>query len=156
MDGKYGPRLYWFEDLQIGARGRSATRTITEHDVGTFAGLTGDNAELHTSETYAADSIFGGRIAHGMLNLVIAHGLMVRAGYLDGTGIALLGWDKTRFVAPVHIGDTVRVEWETVALRGSASRPEAGIVTDRVALKRSDGVVAMTGEVTELVRRRPY
>ncbi|WP_238367135.1 MaoC family dehydratase [Mesobacterium pallidum] len=156
MDGEYRARLYWFEDLEIGAQGRSASRTITEHDVGTFAGLTGDNAELHTSETYAAESIFGGRIAHGMLNLVIAHGLMVRAGYLDGTGVALLGWNNTRFVAPVPIGTTVRAEWETIALRGSTSRPDVGIVTDRVVLKRADGVVAMTGEVTEMVRRRPF
>lgn len=154
-DSDYGPRRIWFDDLEVGRKGRSATRTITEHDVGTFAGLTGDNAELHTSETYAADSLFGGRIAHGMLNLVIAHGLMVRAGYLDGTGVALLGWEDVRFVAPVRIGETVQTSWETVALRESASRPDVGIVSDRVMLTRSDGVVVMEGTVSEMVRKRP-
>lgn len=155
MSDDYAPRRFWYEDLAIGRRGRSASRTITEADVGTFAGLTGDNAELHTSETYAAESLFGGRIAHGMLNLVIAHGLMVRAGYMDGTGVALLGWDELRFTAPVHIGDTVTAEWETVALRESSSRPDVGIVSDRVRLIRADGTLVMEGIVNEMVRKRP-
>ncbi|MGH1369507.1 MAG: MaoC family dehydratase [Maritimibacter sp.] len=151
----YSARKYWFEDLKVGACGLSATRTITEHDVGSFAGLTGDNAELHTSETYAAATPFGGRIAHGMLLLSLAHGLMVRSGYLDGTGVALLGWEEVRFHAPVLINDTVQTHWETKDLRASASRPDVGIVTDQVRLLRADGTQAMSGLVREMVRRKP-
>lgn len=145
----------WFEDQQIGRRGETPSRTIGEHDIGLFAGLTGDMAELHTSEAYARGTEFGGRIAHGMLSLAVMHGLAVRSGRLVTSGIALLGWNAVRFTAPVRIGDTVRAEWETIALRPSASVPGAGIVTDRLALRNQDGVIAVTGEVAELVRRRP-
>jgi acyl dehydratase len=145
----------WFEDQKIGRNGLSPTRTVGAHDVTTFAGLTGDMAELHTSETYAAASEFGGRIAHGMLNLALAHGLVVRSGRLVTSGVALLGWNNIRFLAPLRLGDTVQADWETIALRDSDSRPEMGIVTDRITLKNQTGTVIMTGDVAELVRKRP-
>lgn len=145
----------WYEDQAVGHRGLSPTRTVTAADIGTFAGLTGDMAELHTSETHAAATEFGGRIAHGMLNLALMHGLVVRGGRLVSSGLALLGWSEVRFTGPVRIGDTVQAEWETIALRESASRPEAGIVTDRVSLRNQHGDVVVTGTVTELVRKRP-
>jgi acyl dehydratase len=145
----------WFELQQVGRRGLSPTRTVTEHDIFSFAGLTGDMAELHTSETYAQASEFGGRIAHGMLVLALAHGLVVRTGRLVTSGIALLGWSEVRFRSPVRLGDTVQAEWETIGLRESASNPKAGIVVDRITLRCQEGPVAMTGEVVELVRRRP-
>ncbi len=151
----YTTSVLWFEDLAIGRKGISPTRTVTEHDVATFAGLTGDNAELHTSRTYAAESRFGERIAHGMLTLSLAHGLIVRTGYLATTGIALLGWSDVRFLAPVRLGDTIRTEWETVSLRASSSRPLAGIVQDRVSLMNQRDELVMTGTVSELVRMRP-
>lgn len=149
------PATDWFEDQKIGRKGLSPTRTVEAHDITTFAGLTGDMAELHTSETYAAASEFGGRIAHGMLTLALAHGLVVRAGRLVTTGVALLGWNNIRFSAPVRLGDTVQAEWQTITLRTSASRPDMGIVTDRITLRNQDGSDILTGEVTELVRKRP-
>lgn len=145
----------WYENQEVGGRGLSPTRTVTEHDVLAFAGLTGEMAELHTSETYAAGTEFGGRIAHGMLNLALMHGLVVRAGRLVTSGVALLGWREVRFVTPVRLGDTVQAEWETVALRDSGSRPGMGIVTDRITLRNQHGATVATGEVSELVRRRP-
>ncbi|MFV0387097.1 MaoC family dehydratase [Paracoccus sp. (in: a-proteobacteria)] len=145
----------WFEDQAIGHNGLSPTRTVTGADIGLFAGLTGDMAELHTSDSHAATTEFGGRIAHGMLNLALMHGLIVRSGRLVSSGLALLGWSEIRFTAPVRIGDTVQAEWETVSLRDSASRPEAGIVTDRVTLRNQHGKTVVTGLVTELVRKRP-
>lgn len=145
----------WFDDQVVGRKASSATRTITEYEIGAFAGLTGDYCELHTSETFASESEFGGRIAHGMLNLVIAHGLMVRSGYFERTGLALLGWDKVRMTAVVKIGDTVQARWELVGLRESRSRPGAGIVRDRVRLVNQHGTTVLEGEVSTLVSRRP-
>ena len=156
MTGRAGEdRGDWFEDQAIGKRGLSPTRTLTEHDILTFGGLTGDMAELHTSEAYAATTEFGGRIAHGMFLLALAHGLVVRSGRLVTSGLALLGWQEVRFKAPVRLGQTVQAEWETIAIRESVSRPDAGIVSDRITLRLMDGTVVLTGEVAELVRRRP-
>ena len=145
----------WFEFQRVGKRGLTPTRTVTDHDVLAFAGLTGDMAELHTSDSYAAKTEFGGRIAHGMYNLALAHGLIVRAGHLVTAGIALLGWNNIKFSAPLRIGDTVQAEWETIVVRESASHPQAGIVVDRVTLRKEDGTIVLTGEVAELVRKRP-
>jgi acyl dehydratase len=145
----------WFEDVVVGASRASAGRTVTEADVVGFAGLSGDFCELHTNAEYAAASPFGGRIAHGMLSLVLAHGLMVRAGWLVDSGIALLGWDRLRFVAPVRIGDTIRTHWRTLEATPGRSRPDAGVVRDAVELRNQHGAVVMTAELATLVRRRP-
>jgi acyl dehydratase len=69
-----------------------ARQTITEADLMSFAGLTGDFSELHTSDVYGKNSQFGRRVAHGMLGLAYAHGLMwPRTGELRETAIAFLG-----------------------------------------------------------------
>ena len=145
----------WFEDQTVGVAHETPARTVTEADVNLFGGLTGDLAELHTNEAYARTTEFGGRIAHGMLALSLAHGLVVRAGHLVGSGMALLGWSEVRFHAPVRIGDTVRARWTTVNKRDSRSRPDAGIVTDRIELFDQNGRLVVSGEVAELVRKRP-
>ncbi len=68
---------------------RSPGRTILDADLIQFAGMTGDYSELHTSEVYAKASQFGRRVAHGMLGLAYAHGLMwPRTGELRETAIA--------------------------------------------------------------------
>ena len=65
-----------YADLHVGMAFRSPGRTITDADLVAFAGLTGDYSELHTSDVYAKSSQFGRRVAHGMLGLAYAHGLM--------------------------------------------------------------------------------
>jgi len=83
---------YTYADLHVGMSFRSPGRTITDADLVAFAGLTGDYSELHTSDVYARASPFGRRIAHGMLGLAYAHGLMwPRTGELRETAIAFLG-----------------------------------------------------------------
>lgn len=145
----------WFEDVQLGVSKRTPSRTVGEADVNLFAGLTGDLSELHTSETFARQTEFGGRIAHGMLNLSLAHGLVTRTGHLAGTGVSLLGWNNVKFHAPVKLGDTVRARWTTIDKRESRSRPDMGIVVDRIELYNQDGQLILMGEVAELVRKRP-
>jgi len=83
---------YTYADLHVGMSFRSPGRTITDADLVAFAGLTGDYSELHTSEVYGKNSQFGRRVAHGMLGLAYAHGLMwPRTGELRETAIAFLG-----------------------------------------------------------------
>ena len=92
---------YTYQDLHIGMSFRSPGRTITDADVLGFAGLTGDYSELHTSDVYARNSQFGRRVAHGMLGLAYAHGLMwPRTGELRETAIAFLGIAEWKLSAP--------------------------------------------------------
>lgn len=145
----------YFDDFRLNESLTTPTRTITEADVGLFAGLTGDHNELHTSVTYAAEqSPFGTRVVHGLLGLGVCNGLLARAGLYEGTALALLALEDWRFCAPVLLGDTVRAVFTPCELRPSRSRPGAGVVRARVALSKQDGTVVQEGTLALLVRRR--
>jgi 3-hydroxybutyryl-CoA dehydratase len=101
-----------FDALPEGARFSTRGRTITETDLVSFAGLTGDFHPVHTDAQWAEASEFGGRIAHGMLLLSYCVGLVP----LDPNYVmALRGFDRVAFKRPVRIGDTIRVEGKVAA-----------------------------------------
>ncbi|MGN6584990.1 MAG: MaoC/PaaZ C-terminal domain-containing protein [Rhizobiaceae bacterium] len=147
---------YRYEDLFVGMRFRSPGRTITDADIVGFAGLTGDFSELHTSDVYAKNSEFGRRVAHGMLGLAYAHGLMwARTGELRETAIAFLGISDWRFVAPIFVGDTIFVNYTLAELRDSKSRPTQAIATFDVELVNQDGGIVQRGRKALLVSKVP-
>lgn len=154
---KEKPRLgYRYDDLFVGMRFRSPGRTITDADLVGFSGLTGDYSELHTSDVYAESSQFGRRIAHGMLGLAYAHGLMwARTGELRETAVAFLGIDEWRFKGPVFVGDTIFVDYELIELRESRSRPTQAIATFDVKIVKQDGSIAQQGRKSLLVSKVP-
>jgi 3-hydroxybutyryl-CoA dehydratase len=94
-----------YDDINVGDEA-SLTRTITEAHIVIYAGLTGDWNPVHADAEHAAQSMFGERIAHGMLvaGLISA----VLGSQLPGPNSIYLGQDLS-FVAPVKIGDTVKV-----------------------------------------------
>jgi 3-hydroxybutyryl-CoA dehydratase len=94
-----------YEDIKIGDEA-SLTRTITEVHIVNYAGLTGDWNPVHADAEHAAQSMFGERIAHGMLvaGLISA----VLGTQLPGLNSIYIGQDLS-FVAPVKIGDTITV-----------------------------------------------
>jgi 3-hydroxybutyryl-CoA dehydratase len=81
-------------------------RTITEADVMSFAALTGDWHPQHADAMWAAQSRFGERVAHGMLVLSYAVGLVP---FDPDRVVALRGFESVTFKRPVRIGDTIRV-----------------------------------------------
>ena len=150
------PTGYRFDDLFVGMRFRSPGRTITDADLVGFAGLTGDFSELHTSDVYARSSQFGRRVAHGMLGLAYAHGLMwARTGELRQTAIAFLGISDWRFVGPIFVGDTIFVDYRLAELRDSRSRPTQAIATFDVDLVNQDAKVVQQGRKALLVSKVP-
>lgn len=147
---------YTYDDLYVGLEFRSPGRTITDADLVGFAGLTGDFSELHTSDVYAEASQFGRRVAHGMLGLAYAHGLMwPRTGELRQTAIAFLGISDWRFRGPVFVGDTIFVEYEIVELRDSKSKPDQAIATFDVKLVNQSGGVVQQGRKILLCSKVP-
>lgn len=154
---KEKPRLgYLYEDLFVGMRFRSPGRTITDADLVGFAGLTGDYSELHTSDVYAQSSQFGRKVAHGMLGLAYAHGLMwARTGELRETAIAFLGIDGWKFAGPIFVGDTIFVDYELAELRDSRSRPTQAVATFEVKVVKQDGSVVQQGRKALLVSKIP-
>jgi 3-hydroxybutyryl-CoA dehydratase len=87
-------------------------RAVTERDILAFAGLTGDRHPQHTDPAWAAGSRFGEQIAHGLLVLSFAVGLLE----LDPDRVvALRSVRDAVFKRPVKIGDMIRVDGETIA-----------------------------------------
>lgn len=91
------------QELKTG-QSASVTKTISESDVYLFAGITGDLNPAHVNEVAASQSMFGGRIAHGILTAGLIS--TVLGMYLPGPGTIYLG-QELRFVKPVRIGDTI-------------------------------------------------
>jgi acyl dehydratase len=147
---------YVYADLHVGMSFRSPGRTITDADVAGFAGLTGDYSELHTSDVYAKRSQFGRRVAHGMLGLAYAHGLMwPRTGELRETAIAFLGIGEWKFVGPIFIGDTIFVNYRIVELRDSKSKPTQAIASFDVEVVDQDERVVQRGRKVLLMSKVP-
>jgi acyl dehydratase len=149
-------RGYRFEDLHVGMAFRSPGRTITDADLVAFAGLTGDYSELHTSDVYAKNSQFGRRVAHGMLGLAYAHGLMwARTGELRETAVAFLGISDWRFLQPIFVGDTIFVNYRISELRDSRSKPTQAIAVFDVAVVDQDDRTLQRGSKALLVSKVP-
>ena len=147
---------YTYADLRVGMAFRSPGRTITDADLVAFAGLTGDYSELHTSDVYARASQFGRRIAHGMLGLAYAHGLMwARTGELRETAIAFLGINDWKFTGPIFVGDTIFVNYSIAELRDSKSKPTQAIAVFEVEVVTQDDRVVQRGRKALLVSKAP-
>jgi acyl dehydratase len=144
-------RLY-FEDLGVGEEYVSPGRTVTESDIVAFAGLSGDYNVLHTDAEFMRSSIFGERIAHGLLGLSISTGLATRATPRPFATIAFLGL-RWRFKGPIKIGDTIKVRLR-IGEKRDTSKPDRGIVTmQRTVVNQRDEVV-QEGETEIMVERR--
>lgn len=156
VDSNMSTLKTFFEDFKLGDKAVSPARTVTETDIVMFAALTGDWTELHTNAEYMKDSIFGQRIAHGLLTVSIANGLAQRA---DGRPpidiVAFLGMDKIKLSLPVFIGDTIHVELEVIEARNSQSRPEAGILKFRNTVKNQRNEEVATWETAVIVNKKP-
>jgi len=145
-----------YADLRVGMSFRSPGRTITDADLMAFAGLTGDYSELHTSDVYARKSVFGRRVAHGMLGLAYAHGLMwARTGELRETAIAFLGIHDWKFTGPIFVGDTIFVNYRLAELRDSKSKPTQAIALFDVEVVTHDERVVQRGQKALLVSKVP-
>lgn len=99
------PGLY-FEEFSVGQTVKTAGRTISEDAIFSFAGLTGDYNQIHTDAAFASKTQFGQRIAHGLLGMSIAMGLIMQTGLLEGTVLAFREINEWKFVKPFFIGDT--------------------------------------------------
>lgn len=95
-------------ELKIGDKA-SFSKTITETDIVNYAGITGDFNPAHINDSYAKDTIFGGRIAHGMLSTGLISAVL--GTQLPGPG-AIYVSQELKFTAPVKINDTITAEVE--------------------------------------------
>jgi acyl dehydratase len=142
----------FFEDIQVGDEYLSPGRTITEADIVAFAGLSGDYNVLHTDAEYMKGSIFGERIAHGLLGLSVSSGLGQRALPRPFATLAFLGL-RWRFKGPIKIGDTIKVRMK-VTSKKEVSKPDRGIVTVQRQILNQRGELVQEGDTELMIERR--
>jgi acyl dehydratase len=143
----------YFEEFEVGEALETPARTITETDVVIFAGLSGDYNPLHTDAEFASETMFGERIAHGMLGLSIVSGLAWRTGFMEGTADALISVE-TKFRNPVKFGDTIRAKFE-VKQKKEMKRLGGGFVTFNVVVLNQRDETTQKGDWTVLIRSAP-
>jgi acyl dehydratase len=133
---KYG------DDFAVGDVYTTAAITLTETHVVNWAGLTLDFYPLHMDREYAATTQFGERLVHGPLVFALSVGLVGAAGFAGDSAIAWLGVDQLRMLAPVHIGDTIKVAVE-VREKIPTSNPRKGIQVWRYTITNQRGETVM-------------
>jgi len=151
---KIYPGKTW-DELTEGQEFWTAGRTVSEVDVLSFSGVTGDFNPLHTDEEFAkSNSPFGTRIPHGPLIHDLYLGLLDRLGLIQGSALAFLEihW---KFLAPVHIGDTVHAKVEIKA-KGELRKQDRGTVTFGVTLFNQRDEAVQEGEHVLVLERRNH
>ncbi len=143
----------YFEGFTVGDSFETASRTITEADVDTFATLTGDHNPLHVDGAFAAQSRWGGRIAHGLCTLSMASGLFSSLGLIAGTAEAFLSMD-TQFHDVVRPGDTIRVVTRVLRKRELPGQ-EAGVVAFEAQTYNQQGRMVQRGTWSAIIRKSP-
>jgi acyl dehydratase len=147
MAGRY------FDKWQVGDTiTHEIRRTVTETDNLLWSTMTHNPQPLHIDAEAARASEFGQILVNGTFTFSLMVGLTVGDTTL-GTLVANLGYDKMVMPKPVFIGDTIRAETEVIALKESASRPHAGIVTFlHRALNQRDDVVCQCERAALLMK----
>lgn len=132
-----------FTDIQIGEKATFA-KTITEADVFAFAGVTGDFNPIHVNVEFARNSMFGKRVAHGMLTASLIDQTLTNLGGLGTIHMSQL----VKFMAPVFIGDTVTVISEVVSKAEEKNR-----MAIRSVIVNQEGKTVLEGEALIMMPR---
>ncbi|MRX51771.1 (R)-hydratase [Paracoccus sp. S-4012] len=134
------------EDLEIGMT-RHLTKQVTDRDIELFAEVSTDRNPVHLDDAYARDTIFEGRIAHGMLTAGLVSAVI--GEQLPGHGTVYLG-QTLKFMAPVRPGDTVTAEVRVEAI--DMGRRRVTLAT----LCRVGDTVVLKGEAVVLAPSRKF
>lgn len=132
------------DDFQIGETA-SFSKTITESDIYTYAGLSGDFNPVHVDAEFAQKTRFKERIAHGMLTAGLISAVLGMK--LPGPGAIYLS-QQMEFLKPVRIGDTI-----TATAEVQAYNPDKRILTLRTTCTNQRGEQVLEGRAVVMMDR---
>lgn len=146
----------FFEDLEEGDQFKSVGRTITEADLVNFAALIGWYDPLHCDQAYAEETMFGRRIASGLLGLALSNGLCrgcfaTKVGRATNLAFVNVDW---AFKKPIFIGDTIHIQ-QVITEKKETKSPGRGLITIKVAVINQDGEEVQGGDKLFMIARRP-
>ncbi|MTJ04931.1 MAG: MaoC family dehydratase [Sediminimonas qiaohouensis] len=134
------------EDIEMGMT-RHLRKTVTDRDIEMFAEVSTDHNPVHLDDAYAQDTIFEGRIAHGMLTAGLISAVI--GEQLPGHGTVYMG-QSLKFLGPVRPGDTVTAEVEVIGIDHPKRRVQ---LETRCTV---DGKKVLVGEATVLAPSRKF
>ena len=141
----------YFDDLEVGQEWTSGGRTVTEADIVSFAGFSGDFNPIHIDHEFARSTPFRRPIAHGLLVFSVGSGLGVNIPMMRT--LAVLTIREWHFRGPVFIGDTIRVRSEVLE-KESRARGRRGVITWKRQLLNQEEKVVQEGVTLTLVEGR--
>ncbi len=144
----------YFDDLPVGYRFETASRTLTEDEILAFA-REWDPQYFHIDPEAAKQSPYGGLIASGFHTLLTAFKLVYGAGVWNEASMGSPGMEHLRWVRPVRPGDTLRVRVEVTSSTPSASRTDRGRTGFHHVMVNQDDETVMTYDCVVILQRRP-
>ncbi|WP_114390748.1 MaoC family dehydratase [Notoacmeibacter marinus] len=141
----------YFEDYVIGDGRETFGRTITETDFIVHAGHSGDFFPHHMDKEWCATQEIGQRIAHG--TLIFSVGIGLTASTINPHAMSY-GYDRMRFIRPVHIGDTIRTKTRISEKRDHPKKAEFGFVHEAVEILNQRDEPVLVCDHLYLVRRK--
>src|ERR1700761_5271524 len=143
----------WFDDLKIGMRFKSASKTVTKDEILRFASEF-DPQPFHLDEEAAKDTILQGLAASGWHTAAICMRLATTVRPFGPHPLFGAGVDGLRWMKPVRPGDTLRLEGEGVELTPSRSKPQ-GIARIKWTVFNQNGEAVYTFTPIAIVPNRP-
>ena len=143
--------------IEFGPRGESLGRTVTETDLVSWTGFTGELNPAYLNEPFGQAGRFGGRIAPPMWTFCLGFGDYLRdllSVSMPSTGFAGHLGDRWRFLAPVHVGDTIRTRHRPVSFKPSTSRPGMGIVEFALEIVNQRDEIVQDGRIAMMIGAR--
>lgn len=141
----------YFEDYAIGATRKTFGRTITETDFVVHAGHSGDFFPHHMDAEWCKTQEFGQRIAHG--TMIFSIGVGLTASVINPVAFSF-GYDRLRFLKPVHIGDTIHTEVVVKEKYPDDKRDGYGRVVESTTVKNQNGESVLYCEHIYLVQMK--
>jgi acyl dehydratase len=141
----------YFENYTLGEQRTTSGRTITETDFVVHAGHTGDFFPHHMDAEFAKTLPGGQRMAHG--TMIFSIGIGLTANLINPVAFSY-GYDRLRFIRPVHIGDTIKTRVTIAEKTDDPKRADMGRVIERCEVINQCGETVLAADHILLVQRR--
>jgi monoamine oxidase len=144
-------QIIHFEEYELGHVRITSGRTITETDFVVHAGHTGDFFPHHMDAEFAKTLPGGQRIAHG--TMIFSIGIGLTATLINPVAFSY-GYDRLRFIRPVHIGDTIKTRVTITEKTDDPKRKDMGRVVERCEVINQRGETVLAADHILLVERK--
>ena len=143
----------FFEDVKVGDRYDTGSRTLSAEEIIAFA-RQWDPQPFHTDPEAAKQSHFGGLVASGFQTILVAFNLILATGRFSESSMGSPGMAEIRWLKPVYADDTLRVEVNVTGARASHSKPDRGFIDVHNSVFNQNGDLVCDYRSTWILKTR--